>query len=200
MKKWLSDSKNLIIAALLIMCLFLGFCTQCNKTKCPEITSDTITTTVTKYDTVKVTEYVSKPKYVRDTLRITETTPIDSLSVVLAYYTERFYDLVLKDDTSAYIRYCFSVLFNEVEPGRFEFINRRPTYITHTEIINSPVTERKFKLFVGGGVGGSLTSFNVNAGVMVQYRNFLTGANYGFFDKSINIPIYFKLSVKKKRI
>jgi hypothetical protein len=199
MKKFLSDSKNLIIVVLTVLCLFLGFCTQCNKAKCPEVATDTVTSTVTIWDTVPVIVEVPKPYKVRDTLRLTEYMDVDTLAIILAYFTENYYDLVLKDDTSAYVRYCFSVYENQIEPGKFEFKNRRPTTINTTTITNNIIQERKLKFFIGGGIGGSMNSFNLNAGVLVQYKSFLTGANYGFMDKSINIPLYMKISFGKKK-
>jgi hypothetical protein len=198
--KWLKDLRNPMIAVAVIIIIILSLLLQCRKSgKCPEQKTDTVKTTEVIYDSIPVKSDIPKPEIKWDTLRIPLYMDVDTLAIILAYFTENYYDLVLKDDTSAYVRYCVSVWQNELAPGKFEFKNRRPTTINNTTIVNNIIQERKFKMFLGGSVGGSMNSFNLNAGVLVQYKSFLTGANYGFMDKSINIPLYMKLSFGKKK-
>lgn len=199
--KWIKDPRNLIILVLIAICLFLGYCSQCNKSKCPEVSTDTVNTTTVVYDSVKVYIDVPKPKIVRDTLRYPEYVymDVDTLAIILSYFTENFYDLVLKDDTSAYVRYCVSVWENELEPGKFEFINRRPTTINTTTINNNVITERKFKMFVGVELGGSTDRFSLAPELLFQYKSFMAGVGYDVINKEVRVPLFYKISLSKNK-
>jgi hypothetical protein len=88
---------------------------------------------------------------------------------------------------------------NHLLGGDFIFQNRRPLTINNTTIIDNTIPERKWGFYVGGFVGGSLTSFDFGAGVLVRYKRVLIGANYGVLSKSVQIPVYYELRRKEKK-
>jgi hypothetical protein len=184
-----------IIAALVIVICFLSMC----RGNCPGSgsTTDTVTKTDTVTDSILITKEIPKPFSVHDTL-IIPPGPIDTLTIVMAYFYESEYNVVLLDDTSAYIQYNFSVWMNQPLNGNLIFRNRRPTVINTTNVVNNIIQERKFKVFAGASIGGSLTSFELSPGVLFQYKYFLFGAQYNIFGESISIPIYYQFHFKKK--
>jgi hypothetical protein len=180
--------------AIIILSLLL----QC-RGKCPGTsgTTDTITHSDTIRDTSLITREIPKPFSVHDTLLLPPG-PIDSLSVVMAYFNEGEYNVVLLDDTGAYIQYNFSVWMNQPLNGKLIFKNRRATVINTTNYITNIIEERKFKMFIGASLGISATNFELSPGLLFQYKYFLTGIQYNIFRKGVSIPVYYQFHFKKK--
>ena len=196
---WLKKDNRLIVVALGIALIISLFLHQCSGDRPTETTSDTIRVSDTIRDLrVCTTQVTHPPVVVHDTIELPPT-PIDSLAVYMAYFTRTEYNWLLCDDSSDYAQLNFSIYMNKPDSGEYIHINRRPLYVNNTQIINNTIKERNFKLFVGGSIGGNLTGFDMGLGVMVQYRSFLTGCEYRLFSKSVNVPLYYKLSLKKRK-
>lgn len=196
MKKYLTI-KNALIAGLVVTVVILSLLTQCNGDRAEKPTSDTLTFTDTVRDLRICSTEVAVPIPVFDTV-IIPPEPIDSLAVVMAYFTEQEYNIVLADDSDLYAQYNPTVYMNHITGGDFIRQIRRPIAINTTTIIDNTIKPKKWHWYVGASVGGSLNSFELSPGIMIQYKGFLFGVNYGIMQKSITIPIYYELARKRK--
>lgn len=191
--EYLGDVRTLIIIVLVIVILCMGFC----RGKCPDaqVVSDTIKITLPG-DSFPVEKIVPKPYPVKVIERVPEYMEVDTFAILADYFKENTYDLTLRDDTSALIKYKVTVWQNELYDGILTFQNRRPWNIT--QVSQNVVQERKFKFFVGLRVGGWKDRFSLAPGVLFQYRNFLAGVDFDVVNSEVSVPIYYKISFRKK--
>lgn len=114
-----------IIIVLIIIILLIPKCVRN-----PIYVSNTVTHTDTiPGDTVPYYIPVDKPYPVyRDTGSI-RTQVVDTFAIIRNYLTKNIYKRVLKDDSSAYIAITDTTFKNELQSGRLEFQNRKPTAI-----------------------------------------------------------------------
>ena len=190
-----------VIIGILIAIIILIMMTKCSG---PDGNQTPTTDTLTIHDTIPGdaypdTVYVDRPTIVYRDVSHAIPLPVDTGAIIFNYFAENFYDIVLRDDTGAYIRYKTSVWLNQLQPGELIFQNRRPWHITNTTVVNNNIQERKFKCFLGLSVGGSANGFMLAPGVLFQYKSFLTGVNYDVIGNQVSIPLYWKLSFKKKK-
>lgn len=194
-KKW----APYVIIGVLLCIILLRECSRPGP--CPEIVADTTTV----HDTIPGDPYpvevpVIKPKIIyRDTGRVV-TLPVDTDAIIYAFFTENYYDIVFRDDTSALCEYKFSVYGNEVQMGEFVFQNRRPWHITNTTVVTPIEKERNFKLYAGVSVGRSLNEFGLAPRVGFGWKDFMFGGSYDLINNDVYIDLMYKISFRKKKI
>lgn len=199
---YIKDPRTLIIIVLVVVILFMGYCGGCGDKPEPVPNDTTYTEVILPGDSIPYHDTIEVPKpykvYDHDTLYVYYD--VDTPAIIISYYEENFYDILMRDDTSMTIRIKFSVWQNKPSDLELEAFNHRPWHISQT-IVQPPdiIQERKVKMFAGITVGGSADRFSLAPGVLFQYKSFLSGLNYEVFSKSVNIPLYYKLSVKSKK-
>lgn len=186
-----------VIIGILVFILTLRECSRPDP--CVGVATDTLTVHDTiQGDSVPYAVAVEKPVVVRDTIRI-PSSPVDTQAILMAYFTENYYSMVLKDDTSAYCEYNTSVFNNELQPGEFVFQNRRPWHITntYTSVIEYP--ESKFKMYAGISIGRSTKEFGLAPSLAFGWKNFIIGGRYDLINSDVYVDIMYKLSLKKNK-
>jgi hypothetical protein len=192
----------MILIMLLLAILFLR---ECTRPQCEECISTT-DTIVAPGDTIPIISTMPKPVPI---YRDTGTTKyvhlkIDTIAVVKAYLSTNYYDIVFKDDTSAYCQYRFSVNMNEVQgDGEFTFLNRRPwkTIINTTTINESKLRNRFYIGLQVNGVPGSVVtpiSFGPHL-LFVTKKSFAVGCSYDPFNKIATVDANWLISFRKKK-
>ena len=197
---YLKDPRTLIIVVLLAFIVFMGYCGGCGDER-PQVVYDTVySEIVLPGDSFPVRDTIFQPKPYAVIKSDTLWKQADSAGIIMQYWNRMMYDIVLRDDTSMLVRIKTSVYKNTLQAVELISQNRRPWHISQT-IVQPPdiIEERKFKMFVGLTVGGSADKLSLAPGVLFQYKSFLSGVNYEVFSKSVNVPLYYKLSVKSTK-
>jgi len=114
--KWIKDVRNLIIIVLLGMVLFLSYCAGCGDKQTSTRTDTIRTTTIIPGDSIPYIKEVPKPYPVNTTVYVPVDVPIDTGAILEKYFEKQDYDIVLRDDTSMFIRIKTSVYVNELGP------------------------------------------------------------------------------------
>lgn len=193
------------LVILVMFLLAILFLRECTRPECKDSinTSDTI---IVPGDTIPIIDTIQKPIPIyRDTGSIKYVNlKIDTVAIVRAYLSTNYYDIVFKDDTSAYCQYRFAVNMNEVQGnGEFIFMNRRPwkTIVNTTTIEESKLRNRFYiGLQVNGVLGSELTpiSFGPNL-LFVTKKSFAIGCSYDPFNKIASVDANWLISFRKKK-
>lgn len=196
-----------VIAVLLIIIFLQRECSRCPK--CPEqkVTHDTIKVPGDKIP-VLVTHYVPVPDTIYKDTGSTKWIPskIDSLAVVLDYYSKPFYRdsiwyIDSKGDTSCLVILKEILFKNKIFDREVYVQNIRPQIIERTII--TPAAKLKNKFFVGGSIGASPQTtdhspqININA-LWQTKKDHIYYYSYGVLDKSHNLGTYWKIKISRK--
>ena len=193
------------LAILVMLLLAILFLRECTRPQCREYV--TISDTIVKPgDTIPIIYTVTKPI---PAYRDTGTTKyvhlkIDTVAVVRAYLSTNYYDIVFKDDTSAYCQYRFAVNMNEVQgDGEFTFMNRRPwKTVINTTTIEAPKLRNRFYigLQVNGVFGSEVTPISFGPHLLfVTKKSFAAGCSYDPFNKIATVDANWLISFRKKK-
>jgi hypothetical protein len=132
-------------------------------------------------------------KTIHDTLFV--ALPVDSMQVVLAYYTARYYERQYLDSNIA-ITFYDSVYKNTLTHSSFDYRLLRPTaIITQTEIKQA---EARNRLYVGLGLAVGLTGVSPVAGpellwVTKNGNGYRVGYHVGQNLSNISASLYWKI-------
>ena len=191
--------KNNILIVLLIVIVTLFIQRECSR---PEptvlIQPEFIFDTDTIVKTIKPEPvYITIPGdtiVTRDTVFINDGSTSEHFWNVLSdYYTRKFYDEVLLDDSSAYILVKLELFNNDLKRVDLNFVNRRPVDIICPEPYK-PVN----KLFIGGGVSGNLDTFGAGPAVALNTkRDNLYTYQYDVINKTHHVSTFWKLSFRR---
>jgi len=182
-----------------IIALFHDGCTGCKSTT----RSDSTTTVSYMYDTATHHGVIAPEKpetsilrlpgeYIHDTIFI--PAPVDSMAVVIAYYTSRYYERAYTD-SNIMVSFKDSVYRNELIWSAFDYRLLRPTAIVTTTVVK-PVAARS-SVYVGLGTAVGFMGFPT-AGPELLYtsktRNaYRIGYHFGQNMSTINASVYWRI-------
>ena len=131
--------------------------------------------------------------FISDTVYITEAdVPQHVWDIISEHYSRKFYEEVLINDSSAYLRVGVELFKNNVEDLSYSFINRRPIDIVCPEC---PTIRNKW--FIGGTILGSPAQFGAGPSVaLLTRRDGLYSYSYDVVNKNHSISIFYKLNFK----
>jgi len=162
----------IIIGVLLVIILFMGVCNK----PCP--TNPTITTTtITKWDTLKIETPRYIPKYIKKVGEpiIVYLPPITDTAFALEELMTKYYsfynvkDTIDHDSVKIYIDDTLSE--NKITSRQVKYNINYPTKII-TRTITYPAPKSKRELYYGFGLGGSQQGFNYLGGeLMLKTKN-----------------------------
>lgn len=162
------NPKNLLIVVLCIIIFFMYTCNGCGKENAIQGTQKTKISYFKVYDsvprTITITKWIVKDHEVKIPTYITDT--LDCWEWITQLYTENQYDSILRDDSTAYIRFKGIVWNNQLGQTELTFKNRLPIKVNVVQTTTTEVVTAKNKVFVGGNIGFN-TSFD-KIGVMVD--------------------------------
>lgn len=160
---------------------------------------DTVELPAPPPDTIKIP--ILKPYEVR-VPDLSLQRKIDSLlqeneakDVLLAYYEERYYKRVLKDDSIAYAVIFDTVSENSLKEGRFIFeLRQKPQRITTTITTEK---ELRFRLFAGGFIGGQNFEAGLSALAIPANDRFAVRYDYDLINRGHRIGVLWKLGFRR---
>ena len=154
MKKIFKNFQSLIIIGLIIVIFLLR---ECRGEKSPTPTEPvTIVKIETKYDTIVETVPTYIPKYktkvkiktVHDTIRIHDTTPVDTAAILKDYFTTYAYTDTLKKDSVTF------VINDTISQNKILSRGIKYNLIYPTTTITTEREVNKRELYIGFGLGG----------------------------------------------
>ena len=131
--------------------------------------------------------------FISDTVYIaSDDVPPHIWDVISEHYSRKFYEEVLMNDSSAYLRIGVELFKNNVEDLSYSFINRRPIDIICPEC---PTIRNKW--FIGGAVSGNPIQFGAGPSLaLLTRRDNLYSYNYDIINNVHSISMYYKLSFR----
>lgn len=123
--------------------------------------------------------------------------PVDTMAILQDYFAKYYYDDILMDDSSAFIRLMAHTFQNRLYYDTLLFQNRREKAI-NTTIIN-PVPKQLLKVYAG--IGTSLLSERpVLTGdlLFVFPKGYAMSTGYDFMNKEIHLKGYIPIRLRKK--
>jgi hypothetical protein len=125
--------------------------------------------------------------------------PIDTMAILADYFSRRWYNDTLMNDTSAFICVKSYVEKNQLHYEDLLFQNRRATAIYNTTIVNN-YGDGKNKWYLGGGVNFLPGSPGISADVLiVTPKKMSIDGGYDFINRMGTIKAFYKISFKKKK-
>ena len=119
------------------------------------------------------------------------------MEIARSYYGTFFYDPVLIDDSSAYLRLLARTHKNKLMIDSLEFQNHRPAIIRR-EIHH--YYDEKVNLYGGLGVGRNPQEFDVTGNVLVTFpKGWGLQGTYGLMTKDIYFTAYYRFKGRKVR-
>lgn len=93
----------------------------------------------------------------------------------------------------------FSNVKGQLLSSQLKYTPKFPRFITRVDTLRIkepvPVVKQKWSVYIGGIVGGNLTSFNVQPAVLIKTdRSLQFSLGYGIIDKSYNIGIFTEIN------
>ena len=190
--------KNNILIVLLVVIAVLFFQRECSR---PEPVTLLVPHFI--YDTT-IVENTIKPEpiitivpgdtvYISDTVYVTsDDVPPYIWEVISEHYSRKFYEEVLINDSSAYLRIGVELFKNNVEDLNYSFINRRPIDVICPEC---PTIRNKW--FIGGTISGSPTQFGAGpSAALLTRRDNLYSYNYDIINGVHSVSMFYKLSFR----
>lgn len=185
----------LTILLVLVGLLFLQ--RECHRCPEPTIINDTITI---PGDPFPVLVNVGQPDPVFVDVPYIIPAVIDTMALIVDYYSKVHYADTLKNDTSALIAVFEEVTGNRIVNRSYSFQNRRSTQIIHNTTI---LPEEKEKLRVYAGAMLSMTpeqSFDLGPSVfMTTPKGYGYSYAYGINQKTHTITLVWKISLRRSR-
>ena len=131
--------------------------------------------------------------YISDTVYVTsDDMPSHVWDIISEHFTRKFYDEVLLNDSSAYLKVGVELFRNNVENLNYSFINRRPVDVICPEC---PTIRNKW--FIGGTISGSPTQFGAGpSAALLTRRDNLYSYNYDIINGVHSVSMFYKLSFK----
>jgi hypothetical protein len=179
---------------LVLMVLFLRTCTNTpvlEQELTPKIEyvngkSDTLYFTDTVYRVPKI-----MPSKIIETK--VDTDEISGKAYTSFVYQTSFEDSLIKGVITSSVKgKLLSEPIISYKPKFPRFITRVDTFRIKEPV---PVVKQKWGLYIGGVVGGNLTSFNVQPAILIKTnRSLQLTLGYGIIDKSYNIGIFTKIN------
>jgi hypothetical protein len=182
-----------------IIAFFHEGCSGCKSTT----RSDSTTTVSYKYDTAThhgiiapakpETSFVRLPgHYIHDTTFI--PAPVDSMAVVIAYYTARYYERAFSD-SNIQVSFKDSVYRNELIWSAFDYRLLRPTAIVTTTVVK-PVAASS-SVYVGFGTEVGFIGFPTFGPELLytskNRRAYKLGYHFGQNMSTVNASIYWRI-------
>ena len=194
-----SQANRIYLPIIGILVLIIFFLRECgNKCQEPIITSDTVT--VVEYDTISFIEVRKEYYPVIKDVRL-PALPIDTQALVADYYAVKFDTDTFFNDSDYRVMITDTLYMNKRLSRRFEHVNLRPTNIT--TVINTTkydsCPDLRFKVFVGGFVGGNLDKFSAGPEIVfLTKKDHMYNVKYDAIAKTYMAGTAFKIRLKKK--
>jgi hypothetical protein len=125
---------------------------------------------------------------------ITVPAVIDSLAVVLDYYSKRYYADSIKND-SIEIRLNYACYKNQVQDMKLAY-----RWIAKQMIIRETNVVERQLAFIGLDIYGNTTHLGVIPSIYFDTRRGMYGGGYDPFNKYVKVGAYFKGRLWKRRI
>lgn len=120
---------------------------------------------------------------------------VDTMAIFRDYFAKYYYDDILMDDSSAFIRLMAHTSENRLFYDSLLFQNRRITSINSTII---PPTVRKGKLYLGIGNGFKPGEFDFTGDILYTTpRNFAFAYKRGITSRWNYLTIYYAISFRR---
>ena len=132
---------------------------------------------------VPVVKYIITPS---DTVYLTN---IDSQEVVSDWFLVRGYGDTIVDDSSLFIAWSTEVTKNRLDTMIINYQNRTPTVINN--ITNTTIVDKQYKWWLGAGVSGTKTSFDVRPRISFINNRWQYGIEYGIMSKEIEVSLMY---------
>ena len=207
MKNWFRNIQSITIVVLLIIIFFLR---ECQGTKSTSPTEEgTIVKIETKYDTIVntiktyVPEYRTEVKWktrtIHDTIKVHDTIPIDTLSILEDYFkTYAYTDVISKDSVNI-------TIYDTITQNRIISRGLKYTLVYPTTIISKESAVNKRELYIGGGLGVAGGNFNNIGGELIlrTKKHTMYGVGFGLTVVDLNLvptisgKMYWKIKMPK---
>ena len=207
MKNWFRNIQSITIVVLLIIIFFLR---ECQGTKNTSPTEEgTIVKIETKYDTIVntiktyVPEYRTEVKWktrtIHDTIKVHDTIPIDTLSILEDYFkTYAYTDVISKDSVNI-------TIYDTITQNRIISRGLKYTLVYPTTIISKESAVNKRELYIGGGLGVAGGNFNNIGGELIlrTKKHTMYGVGFGLTVVDLNLvptisgKMYWKIKMPK---
>ncbi len=183
---------HIIIALLLVVILIQHKCG--GDYDCSGYTTDTVTTVDTLYNDTGTHTVTTKPKPVYIDTGQTDTLyrDIDTAAILADYYTKRYYQDTIVDDTSIMLISKDTVTRNRLTASSHAYKLKEPSIIKKTIVRRY---KQKTKLYAGALIGSNMElQPSMGASLLLQTKNEnLYGVTVDPFNKSIYAHINWQL-------
>lgn len=151
---------HIIIAALLVIIVWLKACDSTNIKHIEPNIKDTVTTVDTiEKNTSKDTQYVPYPVYVEKPVNI--PSKVDTQAILIDYYSKYFYkDTIFNLDSSAQVVIADTISENKIQNRIVDIKSNQKTIIITNNITEKVKEDPKMKFYGGFTIGVDKQFFN----------------------------------------